>query len=116
MSVFGVFSSTHFPAFGLNTEIYSVNLRIQSKCGKKRIKKTPHTDLFLSSNSTCYKDFLGFKLASSFLTQSTLSPRSDLNSVARSSCNHISEAKSHLECRLKLTACISTLQITLSRR
>ena len=28
------FSGPYFPAFGLNTEIYSVTLRIQSKCGK----------------------------------------------------------------------------------
>ena len=28
------FSGPCFPAFGLNTEIYSVTLRIQSKCGK----------------------------------------------------------------------------------
>ena len=26
-------------AFGLNTEIYSVNLRINSECGKRRTKK-----------------------------------------------------------------------------
>ena len=35
------FSGSYFPAFGLNMEIYSVNLRIQSKCGKIRTKKTP---------------------------------------------------------------------------
>ena len=29
---------THFPAFGLNTEIYAISLRIQSKCGKMREK------------------------------------------------------------------------------
>ena len=28
---YGVFSGRYFPAFGLNTEIYGVNLRIQSK-------------------------------------------------------------------------------------
>ena len=33
-----------FPAFGLNTEIYSLNLRIQSKCGKMRTRKTPNTN------------------------------------------------------------------------
>ena len=29
---------THFPAFGLNTEIYAISLRVQSKCGKMREK------------------------------------------------------------------------------
>ena len=31
----------HFPAFGLNTERYSLSLRIQSKCGKIREKCGP---------------------------------------------------------------------------
>ena len=34
-----LYSGPHFPAFGLNTERYSVFLRIQSKCGKKRTRK-----------------------------------------------------------------------------
>ena len=34
------------PAFGLNTDIYSVNLRIQPDCGKMRTRKTPNTDSF----------------------------------------------------------------------
>ena len=34
-----VFSGPHFPAFGLNTEIYSVNLCIQSKYRKIRTRK-----------------------------------------------------------------------------
>ena len=40
------FSGPHFPAFGLNTEIYSVNFRIHSQCGKMRTRKTPNTDTF----------------------------------------------------------------------
>ena len=32
MSEFGVFSGPHFPSFRLNTDIYSLNLRIHSKC------------------------------------------------------------------------------------
>ena len=40
------FSGPHFPALGLNTEIYRVNLHIQSECGKIRIRKTPNTDIF----------------------------------------------------------------------
>ena len=31
--------TTHFTAFGLNTNIYSENLRIQSKYGKTRTRK-----------------------------------------------------------------------------
>ena len=38
------FSGPHFPAFELNTEIYSVSLRIQPKCGKIRIRQTPNMD------------------------------------------------------------------------
>ena len=37
--------SSHFLAFGLNTEIRSA-LRIQFKCGKKRTRITPNTDTF----------------------------------------------------------------------
>ena len=36
----------HFPAFGLNTERYSVSLRIESKCGKIRTRITPNIDTF----------------------------------------------------------------------
>ena len=36
----------YFPAFGLNTERYSVSLRIQSECGKIRTRITPNTDTF----------------------------------------------------------------------
>ena len=39
-------SGPHFPTFGLNTEIYSANLRIQSKWRKMRARKTPNTDNF----------------------------------------------------------------------
>ena len=30
------FAGPYFPAFGLDTEIYRINLRIQSKCGEKK--------------------------------------------------------------------------------
>ena len=36
----------HFPAFGLITEIYSVNARIHSECGEIRTRKTPNTNTF----------------------------------------------------------------------
>ena len=40
------FSSPHIPTFGLNTERYSVSLRILSEYGKTRTRKTPNTDTF----------------------------------------------------------------------
>ena len=33
------FSGPYFPVFGLNREIYSVNIRIQFEYGKKRTRK-----------------------------------------------------------------------------
>ena len=36
---YGVFSGPYFPVFGLDAEIYFVNLRIQSEYGKIRTKK-----------------------------------------------------------------------------
>ena len=36
----------HFLAFELNTERYSVSLRIKSECGKMRTKITPNADTF----------------------------------------------------------------------
>ena len=42
------FSGPYFLTFGMNTERYSVSLRIQSNCGKTRTKKTRNTDTFLA--------------------------------------------------------------------
>ena len=39
VSKYGVLSGPYFPVFGLNTEFYSVNLRIQSKYGKIGTRK-----------------------------------------------------------------------------
>ena len=39
-------SGSYFPAFGLNTERYSVSLRIQSECRKIRTRITPNTYTF----------------------------------------------------------------------
>ena len=39
VSRYGVFSSTYFPAFGLNTERYFVSLCIQSECGENTDQK-----------------------------------------------------------------------------
>ena len=40
------FSGPYFPPFGLNTERYSVSLRIHFKSRKIRTRKTPNTDTF----------------------------------------------------------------------
>ena len=42
------YSDPYFPAFALNTERYSVSLRIQSECGKRRTKQTLNTVTFHS--------------------------------------------------------------------
>ena len=46
VSKYGVFSGPYFPVFGRNTEIYRVNLRIQSEYRKIRTRKTPYLDTF----------------------------------------------------------------------
>ena len=40
------FSGPYFTTVGLNTGIYSVNLRIQSECVKMGNRKTPNTATF----------------------------------------------------------------------
>ena len=40
------YSGLYFPAFGPNTERYSLSLRIQSECRKIRTRITPDTDTF----------------------------------------------------------------------
>ena len=52
------YSGPHFPAFGLNTERYSVSLRIQSECGKMQTRITPNTDTF----HTVYFNTKNYKL------------------------------------------------------
>ena len=51
MSKYGVFSGPYFHVFGLNTEIYSADLRIQSKYGKIRTRKNSAFRYFLRSVS-----------------------------------------------------------------
>ena len=46
MSKYGVFSGPFIPVFGLNTETYGVNFRIQSEDRKIRTRKTPCLDTF----------------------------------------------------------------------
>ena len=53
---YGVFSGPYFPVFVLNTEIYSVNLRIQSEYRKIRTRKNPAFGHF--SHSVLYWEIL----------------------------------------------------------
>ena len=51
-------SGPGFSSFGLNTEIYRVNLCSQSKYGKMRTRKTPNMDTFHAVWSHLLKKFL----------------------------------------------------------
>ena len=72
MSKYGVFSGPYFPVFGLNTEIYSVNLRIQSAYRKLRTRKNSvfghlhSARLWLYSNRACAIFILGTIAEKSF--------------------------------------------------
>ena len=52
MCPYSEFSVKHFPAFGLNTNIYRLKLRILSKCGKMQTRKTPNMDTFYAVTET----------------------------------------------------------------
>ena len=56
MSVFGVILVRIFPALGLNAGRYGVSLRIQSECGKMRIRITPNTGTFYAVNVCSIND------------------------------------------------------------
>ena len=49
MSKYGVFSGPCFVVFGVNMEIYGVNLRIESKYGKIRTRKNSVFGQFLGT-------------------------------------------------------------------
>ena len=51
MSQYGVISDPYFPVFGLNTKIFSANLRIQSEYRKIRTRKNSVFGLFSRSES-----------------------------------------------------------------
>ena len=55
MPVFGDFSGPYFDAFGLSTDIYRVNLRIQSKSVKMRTRKILRIHI-IHAESYCYQD------------------------------------------------------------
>ena len=47
-----------FPVFGLNSEIYSANIRFQSKCTKIRVRKTLTADTFYTvAYSNLHKEY-----------------------------------------------------------
>ena len=59
VSKYGVFSGPYFSVFGLNTEIYGMDLRIQAEYGKIRTRKNSVSGLFSRSNfSGKYLTFL----------------------------------------------------------
>ena len=63
VSKYGVFSGSYFPVFGLNTEIYTVYLCIQSEYRKIRTKKNSvfgHLHSVDFNLDHCYLVFFGF--------------------------------------------------------
>ena len=67
------FSSPYFPTVRLNTEIYGVSVRIQSKWGKIWTRKTPNKDTFyavsvtlpvriMNKNNNLYYNFIKLSL------------------------------------------------------
>ena len=54
VSKYGVFSGPYFPVFGLKTDIYGVNLRIQSEYSKIRIRKNSGFGYFSRSVPPSY--------------------------------------------------------------
>ena len=51
VSKYGVFSGPYFPVLGLNTQIYKVNLRIESECRKILTRKNSILEHFSHSES-----------------------------------------------------------------
>ena len=63
VSKYGVFSGSYFPAFGLNTERYSVSLRVQFKRGRIRTRKNSVFGHFSSSGTYSDPSVSGAALA-----------------------------------------------------
>ena len=70
VSKYGVFSGPYFPLFGLNTEIYSVNLRIQSKSGKHGPESSPYLDTFHAVSYSLIHNWYFYKLIKVLLLSS----------------------------------------------
>ena len=66
VSKYWVFSGPYFPAFGLNTEKYSVSLRIQFECGKIRTRKNSVFGHFHTVNISANNFFLKCLIAINF--------------------------------------------------
>ena len=58
------YSGPHSPAFGVNTDEYSVSLRIQSECEKIRTRITPNTDTFYTVKYATKNLFVMFQKSS----------------------------------------------------
>ena len=67
------YSGLYFPAFGLNTERYSVSLRIQCECGKIRIRITPNTDIFTQCKFALPYDYI-YQIEQKFLETKSKKP------------------------------------------
>ena len=59
-------SDRYFPAFGLNTERYSVSLGIQSKCGKMQTRITWNMGNFCAVKCKMYKEFKNPRMPCNF--------------------------------------------------
>ena len=57
VSKYGVISSPYFPVFGLNTEIYEINIRIQSKYWKVRTRNNSVLGHFSRSHFRAFQTF-----------------------------------------------------------
>ena len=60
-----VISGPYFPVFRLNTEIYSVNLRIQSEYRKIRTRKKSVFEHFSSSGNVLFTTYIVFRASNS---------------------------------------------------
>ena len=58
MSKYGVISGPYFPVFGLDTEVYGVNLRIQSEYRKYGPEITPRLDTFYAMSISVNSDLI----------------------------------------------------------
>ena len=62
VSKYGVISGPYFSVFGLNTEIYGVNLRIQFEYRKYGSETTPYLDTFHTVSLTEHLEMFKIKL------------------------------------------------------
>ena len=65
------FSDPYIPSFRLNMEIYRVNLRIQSECGKKQTRNPPNTVTLHAVHSTMAARYLTCHLDFNYLNRNS---------------------------------------------